>query len=259
MRCRIASTSPDVTEILCALGLFEDLVGVSRFCDWPPEVKILPTVSDFVRLDAPKVAAIRPDIVIASTYVQKDVVRELTERHVRTLVLHPHNLQSIFENIRLLGDLFGRAMEAGEVVSRMKREFVQVQEEASRLASHPRVFCEEWGDPIISGIGWIQEMVEIAGGVPTHSHLVPETSTDRRTITAEELRQSDPEIILLAWCGMRGKVNGKILEKRSGWNEIDAVKNNRVYPVDDTFFVRPGPRLTEGARRLLEIMKGIQG
>lgn len=258
MRMRIASTSPDVTEILCALGLFEDLVGVSRFCDWPPEVKILPTVSDFVRLDVSKIEEIKPGLVIASTYVQKDIVRELTERHVRTLILHPHDLQSVFENIRLLGDLFGRAMEAGEVVSRMKREFMQVREEASRLAHHPRVFCEEWGDPIIAGIGWIQEMVEIAGGVATHAHLIPETSTDRRVIPAEDLQKSNPEIILLAWCGMRGKVNGKILEKRSGWSEIDAVKNNRVYPVDDTFFVRPGPRLPEGARRILEIVKGFK-
>ncbi len=168
---RIASTSPDVTEILCALGLFEDLVGVSR----------------------------------------------------------------------------------------MKREFMEVREEASRLATHPRVFCEEWGDPIIAGIGWIQEMIEIAGGIPTHGHLIPEVSTDRRIVSAEELEKSDPEIILFAWCGMRGEVNERILEKRPGWSEIDAVKNNRLYPVDDTFFVRPGPRLTEGARRILEIVRRFQG
>jgi iron complex transport system substrate-binding protein len=258
MRYRIASTSPDVTEILCALNLFEDLVGVSRFCDWPSEVKILPVVSDFMSLDVKALEEVQPEIVITSTTIQKGIVQALTERHVRVLALHPHNLQSIFDNIRLLGNLFGRTFEAGDLVSRMKREFLLIREEASHFAQKPRVFCEEWGDPIIVGIGWIQEMIETAGGEPTHPELIPEIDTSRRTISAAGLKGRNPEIILVSWCGTHGRINPKILEAREGWAEIDAVKNNRVHPVDDTFFVRPGPRLTEGARRILEIVRGVQ-
>ncbi|HSA58427.1 MAG TPA: cobalamin-binding protein [bacterium] len=258
MRCRIVSTSPDVTEILCALNLFEDLAGVSRFCDWPPEVKILPVVSDFLKLDAQALEEARPDVVICSTAVQKEIVRDLTERHVRTVVLHPHSLQSIFDNIRLLGDLFGRTFEAGDLVSRMKREFFLIREEASRFEKNPRVFCEEWGDPLIVGIGWIQEMSEAAGGRPTHPELFPEVGSERRTIPAAALRERNPEIILLSWCGMGGRVNSRILEAREGWKEIEAVKSGRVYPVNDTLFVRPGPRLIEGTRQILNYVRDFQ-
>ncbi len=259
MRCRIASTSPDVTEILCALGLFEDLVGVSRFCDWPPEVTIIPTVSDFLSLDLPTLKEVGADIVISSTYIQKDIVRGLTENHMRTLVLHPYNLQSIFDNIRLLGDLFGRSFEAGDLVSRMKREFIEIRSEAAGFSRHPRVFCEEWGKPIVVGIGWIQEMIEIAGGVPTDGPFVSVVDTSRRTISDRELCERNPEIILLAWCGMGGKVNPKVLEAREGWAEIDAVKNGQVHSVDDTYFVRSGPRLTQGTRKILKFVKEFQG
>lgn len=259
MRYRIVSTSPDLTEILCALGLFEDLVGVSRFCDWPPEVKILPVVSDFISLDANALEEVRPDIVVCSTYVQKDIVQELTRRHVRTLVLHPHNLQGVFDNIRLLGDLFGRQFEAGDLVSRMKREFIEIRGEAARFEKRPRVFCEEWGKPIIVGIGWIQEMIEIAGGVSTDTHLIDAVDTSRRTITDTELRKRNPEVILLAWCGMGGRVKEGILEAREGWQEIEAVKQGRVYAVNDTFFVRAGPRLAEGTRQIQKYVRDFQG
>jgi iron complex transport system substrate-binding protein len=258
MRYRIVSTSPDVTEILCALGLFEDVVGVSRFCDWPPEVKIIPKVSDFVKVDLRAVEEMHPDLVVTSTYVQKEIVQTLTARHIRVLALHPFDLQSIFTNIRLLGDLFGRQFEAGDLVSRMKREFMEIQQEASNFPRRPRVFCEEWGDPIIVGIGWIQEMIEIAGGISPYARMIPAADTSRRTITAAELRRTNPEIILLAWCGMKGKANPKILEGREGWREIDAVKNKRVFSVNDNLYVRAGPRLVEGAREILRYVGEFQ-
>jgi iron complex transport system substrate-binding protein len=258
MRMRIVSTSPDVTEILCALNLFEDLAGVSRFCDWPPEVKILPVVSDFMKLNLRALEEVRPDIVVCSTVVQKEIVRDLTERHIRILVLHPYDLQSVFDNIRLLGDLFGRAFEAGDLVSRMKRAFLEIREEASRFERKPRIFCEEWGKPIIAGMGWIQEMIEIAGGVSTDAHLIPVVDTARRTLTESDLRERNPEIILLAWCGMRGRVNETTLKARKGWGEIEAVKRGRVYAVDDVLFVRPGPRLVEGTRQILAYVRESQ-
>jgi iron complex transport system substrate-binding protein len=259
MKTRIVSTSPDVTEILCALNLFEDLAGVSRFCDWPPEVKILPVVSDFMTLDVPALEEVNPDIVVCSTVVQGKIVEELTRRHVRTLVLHPRDLHSVFDNIRLLGDLFGRAFEAGELVSRMKRAFLEIREEASHFERRPRIFCEEWGKPIIVGMGWIQEMIETAGGISTDADLIAEADTSRRTITDADLRKRDPEIILLAWCGMGGRVNEKILAAREGWADIEAVKKGRVYPVNDTFFVRPGPRIIDGTRQILDYVRRFQG
>jgi iron complex transport system substrate-binding protein len=255
---RIASTSPDITEILCALNLFENLIGISTQCDWPPEIQIIPRISDGNKIDLTALKEVKPDIVITSTSLQKEIVRTLTEHHMRALALHSHTLQNIFDNIRLLGNLFDRQFEAGEWVSRMKREFILIRNETSGFSKRPRIFCEEWGNPITVGIGWTQEMIEIAGGTSPYLHFIPFIESSKRTITASDLVKKNPEIILIAWRGTQGRWDETILQSREGWSKIDAVRNRRVYSVNDVLYVRAGPRLIEGTQEIFKFVKEFQ-
>lgn len=240
-RKRIVSTSPDNTEIVCALGGIDDLVGISKHCDYPEGLsEEKPVVSDFAKADIEKIVALEPDIVLCSTYYQANIIHELAQHHLRVLVTQPSTLNSIYDNILLIANLLGRPEKGDMLVEHMQQTLTP--QEPTGL----RVFAEEWGDPIVYAAPWIQEIITLAGGTPVFPELAGYTHTKERYVSPEQVAQTQADIVLLSWCGFHGKIPVEAVLQRPGWDTLPAVQKNQIYPVEDTFFVRPGPRLTQG-------------
>ena len=250
----IVSTAPDVTEILCALGLESSIVGISKHCDFPQSVRYKRIVSDYQEVtNVDALRAYRPDLAIGSTNLQKDVARTLVEHNVPTLVLAPTTLESVFHGIQLIGKVTDTRREASALVDKMRAGFDEIRSQARKLARTPRAMVEEWGDPLIVGVGWIGELIEIAGGNNVFRELVRKPDTADRTVDPGEAARRNPEVVMAAWCGMRGEVDLGKITARPGWEKVPAVRNQQVHAVDDAYFTRPGPRLVEGARMLQEL------
>ncbi len=249
-KLRVASTSPDNTEIICALGGADNLVGISRHCDYPAHLQEeLPIISDFAQVDLDALKDLEPDLVFCSTYYQAEMVKSLAENHMRVFVTQPQSLESIFENIQIMANLLGRPEKGELLVESMMEKLVP------QPANGLRVYAEEWGDPIVPAAPWIQEIIALAGGTPVFQELMTETHTRDRIITAEKLRNAKPDVILLPWCGVHGRIPMDKLSQRDFWSELPAVQKQQVFPLEDSYFVRPGPRLVQGYQILVELFE----
>ncbi len=250
MPMRLVSTSPDNTEILCALGFEASLVGISRHCDYPPELQDrIAVVSDFAKADVAIVEALKPDLVFCSTYYQAPMVEALVSAHCRVFVSQPSSIASIYDNIRYIANLLG-VPERGYTLIDQMRQGMPI-----RPKTGIRVFAEEWGDPIVHAAPWIQEMVMLAGGEPVLADRMSQTHTNGRIVSAEEVVQARADMVLLSWCGVHGRIPLDKVRQRAGWDQLPALQKGQLFPVDDTFFVRPGPRLVEGYQMLVKLLE----
>ncbi|MBI4392233.1 MAG: ABC transporter substrate-binding protein [Euryarchaeota archaeon] len=252
---RIVSTSPDATEIVCALGAAGELAGISRFCDFPDHIKDRPRVSDSATVDAESVVKASPDVVLASTRIQDKVVEALVRRNLRVFVLQPTDLSSIFDNVRLVGQLIDRKEEGRDLVLNMKAGLAVVKERGESLPRRPRAMVEEWGGPVMVAVPWVAEILEIAGGENVWPDLVKEADPEPRTVTANDVEGRDPEIDFLAWCGLSGNIDATHAAARSGWSHLRSSRHGGLIPVDDRLLMRGGPRIVEGAARLAGVVE----
>jgi iron complex transport system substrate-binding protein len=249
-RKRLISTSPDNTEIICALGGVDDLVGVSKHCDFPEGIRDLkPVISDFASVEVDKVLTLNPDVVFCSTYYQGEIIKTLVENHVRVFVTQPSSLASIYDNISLIANLIGRPEKGDMLIERMQHGFSQ--QEPRDL----KVFAEEWGEPIVHAAPWIHEMVALAGGTPVLLELNASTHTNGRIVSPAQVVETRADVVLLPWCGVHGKAPVDKVKSRPGWEALPAVQKNQVFPVEDSLFVRPGPRLVDGYRLLITLFE----
>lgn len=245
---RFISASPDNTEIICALGGIDDLVGISKHCDYPVGIQDeKPVVCDFAQADIDKILELNPDVVFCSTYYQKGIVDKLVENHVRVFVTQPSDLSSIYANILHIANLIGRPEKGDMLVEKMQQAMIPQPQRGLK------VFAEEWGHPIVYAAPWIQELVELAGGTPVMTHLMASTHTRGRIVKPEEVIESRPDVVLLPWCGVHGRISLDKVTQRPGWSALPAVCKNQVFPVEDSLFVRPGPRLVEGFQLLNQL------
>jgi iron complex transport system substrate-binding protein len=213
-----------------------------------------PCVGDFLRIDPDRVTALQPDVVVISTCLQAEIARTLVARHLRVVALQPYSLASIYANVRLLGALCERP-EAAEGVVRGMEERLEAVRRRIGEGPRPRVLCEEWGEPVVVAIGWIGELIEAAGGVNLFPELAQKIDTPPRTVTWEAVRQRDPEILLLSWCGMRGRVDvNRLGARREGWASVSCARLGLVAVMDDALLMRPGPRIVEGAEQIAALV-----
>jgi iron complex transport system substrate-binding protein len=285
---RIVSFLPSATEMACALGLSDQLVGITHECDYPPSVREKPVVvssaismatmtqaeidsivsermrkgQSLYQVDEKLLQELAPDLILTQDLCQvcapsgNEVTQALTAlpRKPEILWLTPKSLAQIADNLRELGAATGRREKAEELIAHGRAILNHVAEQARTASTRPRVFCMEWLDPVYCSGHWVPEMVSIAGGV---DHLGHEGSDSVR-VPWEDVLAWKPEVLVIMPCGFNLHQVIELTPKlrdRSGWHELPAVQQGRVYAVDaSAYFARPGPRVVEGTELLAHII-----
>lgn len=255
---RIVCLTEETTETLYLLGEGERVVGVSGYTVRPPEARQKPKVSAFLSARFDSIEALKPDLVLAFSDLQADLSAELVRRGISVVTFNQRSVAEILQMIRMLGGIVGCQSRAEALADDLARGLDGIREASARFSRPLRTFFEEWDDPLISGIQWVEELVEIAGGRP----IFPELSTARlardRIVDPTEVARRDPEIVFASWCGKRMKKS--TILNRPGWAETAAVRHNRIYEIKSTYILQPGPAsLTDGVRQLHEHFRAVHG
>jgi iron complex transport system substrate-binding protein len=255
---RIACLTEETTETLYLFDEQDRIVGVSGYTARPPEARLKPKISAFTTANFEKIMSVRPDLVLAFSDLQADIVRELIARGVAVFTFNQRSVAEIFDMIVVLARIVGAAEKGEALVARLRAGLDAIAASAARFPARPRVFFEEWKHPLISGIRWVEELIEIAGGSPVFPELRHEQSAKTRIVEPEAVIPRDPEVVIASWCGM--KVNKDFIRARPGWDAIAAVQRNHIYEIKSTYILQPGPAsLTEGVRQLHTILARVAG
>ncbi len=238
---RIVCLTEEPTEVLYALGEEDRIVGISGFTVRPPQArKQKPKVSAFTSAKIGDIMALQPDLVIGFSDIQADIARELIKAGVEVWISNHRSVRGILGYIRRLGAMVGAAAKAEVYALRAEAHLQAVMESAAQLPRRPRVYFEEWDEPLISGIRWVSELIQIAGGDDVFPQLAVEPLALQRIIAdpAEVVRQQ-PELILGSWCGK--KFRPERVCARPGWGDTPAVRNGDVYEIKSPLILQPGP------------------
>lgn len=248
---RIVCLTDETSETLYLLGEQDRIVGVSGFSTRPPEVRSKPRISTFKSANVEAIRALRPDIVLAFSDVQADIARQLILNGFNVLSFNQRSIAEIFDMIALLSRVVGCEHNGAALITKLRNRLDAIAASARRFPHRPRVFFEEWNDPLISGIRWIEELIGIAGG----DVIFPEKSACAkamdRVVEPAAVVERDPEVIFVSWCGKKANIPQII--SRPGWSTISAVRNAHIYEVPSSCILPPGPAaLTDGVRLLHE-------
>ncbi len=253
---RIVCLTEETTETLYLLGQGDRVVGVSGYTIRPPEARRKPRVSAFLNARFSKIEALKPDLVLGFSDLQADIAAELIRRGYPVTVFNQRSIAGILQMIRVLGGLVGCAKDAETLAARLELEIDAVREATSGLP-RPRVFFEELDNPLISGIQWVEELVEIAGGAPIFPELREATLGRDRIVTPEDVVRRDPDVIVASWCGKA--VRTERIAERVGWANVSAVRNRQIYEIKSAHILQPGPAaLTEGLQQLHRILTRVR-
>ena len=251
---RIVCLTEETVETLYLLGEDRRIVGVSGYAVRPARVRReKPRVSAFISADVPKILALDPDLVLTFSDLQADIVAELIRRGVAVHAFNQRDVAGIFAMIRTLGALIGAGEKADELAHSLEQRLAQARQRAARLPRQPRVYFEEWDEPMISGIGWVSELVEATGGIDVFKHLAGQKSAKDRIVTAEAVIAAQPDIVIGSWCGKKF-VPAKF-GARPGFGAIPAVRDGFLREIKSTLILQPGPAaLTDGLDALEAIV-----
>ncbi len=246
---RIVCLTEETTETLYLLGQGERIVGVSGYTVRPPEARAKPKISAFINAKFDKIVALEPDLILAFSDLQAELVAELIRRGLPVVTFNQRSVAEILQMIRMLGGLVGCQGEAEQLADRLESDLERIRESAARLPRRPRVFFEEWDDPLISGIQWVEELIQIAGGDPIFSELARCGLAKDRIVDPAEVARRNPELVLASWCGK--KMKRATIENRPGWTDVTAVRDGHIYEIKSTYILQPGPAaLTDGVQQI---------
>ncbi len=252
---RIVCLTEETVETLYLLGEQDRIVGVSGYAVRPPRVRReKPRVSAFISADVAKILALEPDLVLTFSDLQAGIVADLIKAGLQVHAFNQRDIAGILAMIRTLGALVG-AQERAEALAGSYELRLQEVAKAARGKPRLRVYFEEWDEPMISGIRWVAELIEIAGGEDIFPELSTQKAAKDRIVAADAVREANPDLILASWCGKK-VVPGKIAA-RPGWAEITAVRNNRIVEIKSPLILQPGPAaLTDGLDAILAALRG---
>ena len=250
---RIVCLTEETVETLYLLGEEARIVGVSGYAVRPPQVrKEKPRVAAFTSADIPKILALEPDIVLTFSDLQASIVAELITLGVTVMAYNQRDIAGILAMIRHLGALVGAEARAEALAKGYEHRLAQIAEKAYQKTP-PTVYFEEWDEPMITGIKWVSELVEIAGGRDVFPQLATQKTAKDRFVTSEQVIKAAPNIILASWCGK--KVRPEKIASRPGWQDIPAVKNQQIAEIKSALILQPGPAaLTDGLDAIKEIL-----
>ena len=253
---RIVCLTEETVETLYLLGEEARIVGVSGYAVRPPRVrKEKPRVSAFLSADVPKIQALEPDLVLTFSDLQADIVADLIRANVAVHAFNQRDIAGILDMVRTLGALVGQSAKADALAHSLSARVEAVRTKAKKLPRRPRVYFEEWDEPMISGINWVSELVEAAGGIDVFPQLAAGKNAKDRIVSAEAVIAARPDIIIGSWCGKKF-VPAKVAA-RPGFGRIPAVASGSLSEVKSTLILQPGPAaLTDGLDALAAIIAG---
>jgi len=255
---RIVCLTEETTETLYRLGEGDRVVGVSGYTVRPREARLKPRVSAFTTAKFDAILELRPDLVLTFSDLQADITCELVRRGVTVFNFNQRSVEEIFEMIAALARLVHARERGAALAGELRAGLEAIAASAARFPRRPRVWFEEWKDPLISGIRWVEELVALAGGEPLFPELRGQGQARGRIVAPEAVAERDPEVIIGSWCGQ--KVNKRAIRERPGWAAVTAVREGRIYEVKSTYILQPGPAsLTEGVRQLHWILGHVAG
>ena len=253
---RIVCLTEETVETLYLLGESDRIVGVTAYTVRPPEARSKPRVSAFIRAHYDRIEALRPDLVLGFSDLQAEIASELVKRGYPVVVFNQRSVPEILQTIRMVGALVGATGRAEALADRLEMGLDACRTAAASLPRRPRVYFEEWNDPLISGIRWVEELIEIAGGDPVFPELREAGLAKQRIVDPDEVSRRAPDVIIASWCGKR--VRKDAITSRTGWSEIPAVRDGHVYEVRSSIILQPGPAaLTDGVQALQRIITRV--
>jgi iron complex transport system substrate-binding protein len=252
---RIVCLTEETTETLYLLGEGDRVVGISGYTVRPPEARKKPKVSSFLHARYEKIEALEPDLILAFSDLQSEITNDLVKRGYPVFTFNQRSVAEILQMIRVLGGIVGVAGKAAALADSLARRLDDIRLAASTLPRRPRVYFEEWDNPLISGIQWVEELVEIAGGDPVFPHLRRAKLARDRIVSSDDVIAAAPDVIIGSWCGK--PVRKERIAARPGWERIPAVRDGHLYEVKSTYILQPGPAsLTDGVDQLQRIIAG---
>jgi iron complex transport system substrate-binding protein len=252
---RIVCLTEETVETLYLLGEQDRIVGISGYCVRPPEARReKPRVSAFTSADIPKILALKPDLVLSFSDLQADIVAALIRQGVAVHAFNQRSIAEIFDMIRMLEAMVGAADRADRLANELSAGLAEARDRAAQLPRRPRVYFEEWDDPMISGIAWVSELIEAAGGTDIFADRAGGKSAQERIVTAAEVVERMPDMIIGSWCGK--KFRPEKVTARTGFDQTPAVRNNAVHEIKSPLILQPGPAaLTAGLAELQRVIE----
>jgi iron complex transport system substrate-binding protein len=253
---RIVCLTEETTETLYRIGAGDLVVGVSGFTVRPKEARRKPKVSSFLDANFDRILELKPDLVVGFSDLQADLARELAVRGVPVYLFNQRSVAEILQVVRILGALVGRSERGESLASELQANLERHARRAAALPRRPRVFFEEWNDPLISGIRWCSELVEIAGGEDVCAESRTQQAAKGRVYEPEEIARRNPEVVIASWCGR--KATREKIRARPGWSTVQAVVEDQLYEVKSSYILQPGPAaLTDGVDQLAQIIDAV--
>ena len=253
---RIVCLTEEPTETLYLLGEQHRIVGISGFTLRPAQArKEKPKVSAFTTADIDKIIALQPDLVIGFSDIQADIARELIAKGITVWINNHRSVDDIFNMMVQLGSMVGKNEQAVILVKKIGSDIDKIYKASQELPVKPKIYFEEWYDPLISGIRWVSEIIELAGGINIfRENQNTSLALDRIIADHNEVVIRNPDIIIASWCGKKFKKEK--LVSRVNWNQISAVKNDFVFEIKSEIILQPGPAaVTEGIAQIAAIIK----
>ena len=252
---RIVCLTEEPTEILYRLGEERRIVGISGFTVRPPRArKEKPKVSAFTSAKIDRIIALEPDLVFGFSDIQADIAADLIRLGIEVHIFNHRSVAEILRTVRVIGAMVGCPEKGERLAGELKAGLERIRARAAGLPRHPRVYFEEWYDPLISGIRWVSELIEVAGGDDCFPELRAESLARDRIIADQgEVVRRAPDVIIGSWCGR--KFRPERLMARDGWAEIPAVAGGHVHEVKSALILQPGPAaLTDGVEAIHRII-----
>lgn len=253
---RIICLTEETTEALYLMEEDHRIIGISAYTMRPERARKEKTkVSAYITARTEKILALKPDLVLAFSDMQADIVADLIKQGIQVHCFNHRSISEILQMIRTLSGLIGQAEKGEKLVADLQNNLIKIKQQAQQLPVRPKVYFEEWFDPIITGIGWVSELIEIAGGIDCYQEFSKQSLAKNRIVAdANDVITKQPDIYIASWCGR--KFDQEKVTSRAGWQAIPAIKNGDIFELNSTDILQPGPAaLTDGVNQLADIIK----
>lgn len=253
---RIICLTEETTEALYLMEEDHRIIGISAYTMRPERARREKTkVSAYITARTEKILALKPDLVLAFSDMQADIVADLIKEGINVHCFNHRSISETLQMIRTLSSLIGKPEKGEKLVTELQSNLTNIQQQAAKLPIRPKVYFEEWFDPIITGIGWVSELIEIAGGIDCYQEFAKQSLAKNRIVAdASDVIAKQPDIYIASWCGR--KFDKEKVTSRDGWQDIPAIKNDDIYEVNSTDILQPDPAaLTDGVAELARIIE----
>ena len=253
---RIVCLTEETVETLYLLGEQDRIVGISGYAVRPPQARReKPRISAFTSANIDKILALKPDLVLTFSDLQAEIAADLVRRGLEVHAFNQRSVAAILDMIRVLGAIVDAAERARRLVGALEGRLAEARGRAQAMPRRPRVFFEEWDDPLISAIGWVSELIETAGGIEIFGDRAAQAAAKDRVVTLGEVIARQPDLIFGSWCGK--KFRPERVAARPGFAQVPAVQHGDLYEIKSPLILQPGPAaLTDGLAALQNIIEG---